>query len=79
LAATLASPVRNSALLTFDLAGPPGKTVGMGMLEGANGLWRLRPLAARDDRGPLVEVQPTDGATLARLVREFVKSTTSAN
>ena len=69
LAETLSHPRRNAALLAFEPT-RPGQTTALGMLEGDNGLWRLRPLVRSDV--PLVELQPCSGDELAETVRSFV-------
>jgi hypothetical protein len=71
-ATTLTTPRRNAALLAFEVSGPPGRTVGLGMLEGANGLWRLRPTARKGVA--YVEVEPCSGPQLAEFIRSFVSS-----
>jgi hypothetical protein len=72
LAATLARPRRNAALLAVEVHGPPGRTVGLGMLEGANGMWRLRPTARQGVA--YIEVEPCSGPRLAGLIGSFVAS-----
>jgi hypothetical protein len=65
LATTLANPRQNAALLAYHVSKSP--SVGMGLLEGINGLWRLRPMA-----GDAIEVAPCSGPELAELVRAVV-------
>jgi hypothetical protein len=67
LAATLARPRRNAALLALQHSGLARHTLGIGMLEGENGVWRLRPMP-----GDAVEVAPCSGPELAELIRGFV-------
>jgi len=68
LAETLTSPRSNAAVIAFSIEAPAKSTVAIGALEGANGLWRMR--AAADE----VDLEPTTGAALARLIREFVRT-----
>jgi hypothetical protein len=74
LAMTLTRPRRNAALLAFAVDAQPGTTLGMGMLEGANGLWRLRPDEARGGE-PYVRAAACAGPALAEIVRAFVEAT----
>jgi len=70
LAVTLSQPLRNAALLALDASAPAGQTLALGLLAGANGLWRLRPFV--DDEVPMIEVEPSSGPALAAAIREFV-------
>jgi len=67
LATTLARPRRNAALLALQHSGLERHTLGIGMLEGDNGLWRLRPMPA-----DAVELTPCSGPQLAEQIRAFV-------
>jgi hypothetical protein len=70
LAVTLSQPRRNAALMAIEAAAPAGQALALGMLEGANGVWRLRPFV--DEDVPMIELEPCGGPALATLVREFV-------
>jgi hypothetical protein len=70
LAVTLSQPLRNAALLALDASAPAGQTLALGLLAGANGLWRLRPFV--DDEVPMIELEPSSGPALAAAIREFV-------
>jgi hypothetical protein len=75
LAATLTRPRGNAALLALDIGGQSGRMLGVGMLAGYDGLWRLRPLER--DGVASVEVKPCSGPQLAEIVRDFVRVSTA--
>jgi hypothetical protein len=70
LARTLTAPRGNAALIAFTLD-RPGQTIGLGMLEGENGLWWLRPRDGQTE--PLIELEPCTGRGVARRVRTFLE------
>jgi len=75
LAATLSAPRRNAALVAFSLAAPPAAAgeqaplPGLGLLEGANGLWQLRTTTTQGT--PAVQLEPCAGPALAARVHAF--------
>jgi hypothetical protein len=69
LAATLARPRQNTALLIYDGSGLQEHMLGMSTLEGENGLWRLRPVP-----GDAVEVVPCSGPELAAWIRDLIST-----
>jgi hypothetical protein len=75
LAKTLAAPRCNGALVAFRRGEMAWQTAGIGMLDGSNGLWRLRSFERQGV--PWVEAIPCDAATLIsemhRLMARFVK------
>lgn len=76
LAETLADPHRNAAVVALRPGEMNWQVAGFGMLDGGNGLWRLRTT----ERGgkPWAEVIPTDAATLvselSRLLAHFTQT-----
>ena len=63
LAQTLATPVANGAFVALAQGATAWQVAGLGLLEGANGLWRLR--ACKRDAADWTEAIPCD-ATQAR-------------
>lgn len=70
MATTLAQPRRNCALLPFRVDRSTGNAFGLGMLEGANGMWCLR--SGERGRTPVVSATPCDARTMQAVVRDFV-------
>ena len=68
---TLVQPRRNVALMVGRTDGLPGEALGLGLLDGPAGLWRLRPVEVAGQPG--IELAPCAGMTLAQLVRDFVR------
>jgi hypothetical protein len=67
---TLTQARGNGALVIGDPT--TASSLALGMLSGANGLWRLRQI---DRSGvPSVELEPCSSARLSQVVREFVLS-----
>lgn len=69
LAATLAEPLANSALAGLARRGDAWEVAGLALLEGRNGLWRLRPFAR--DGADWVEAIPCAAAAAAQELRQL--------
>lgn len=70
LAETLACPVRNGALVALARRETTWEVVGLGLLEGQNGLWRLRAFTRHGENR--VEAIPCDAAEACQAVRRVM-------
>jgi len=70
LAKTLAHPVRNGALVALARREFTWEVAGLGLLEGQNGLWRLRAFTRGGENW--VEATPCDAAEACEAVRQVM-------